>query len=399
MSTTLVYAQVADSPSTNIARGVLDQFQNNMANWYAPLQQYAQHIFWMLVTIDIVWTLGRLALSKADMGDFLAELLKQAVTIGIFWAFLTHSAEWSRDIVESFRIMGNTASGQAGGIRDLQPSDVFNAGISICATILKTFAFSFDVSKFMESLALVFGGFIILISFGLIAALEIVALIESYVFIYAGVIFLGFSGHSFTSDLAKRYLFSILNVGTKLMVIQLLIGQGMKLIQSWADTIVLSSGPPDLVLMLAIVSGSVVFLALTKMVPDVVNGLFSGVSNATGYPLISSSMAAGSMASAVMMGTASGISAAFGNPALAQQFGRAAVDQGGEAYRHSTGHHGTNMLDRFPGYKGEDGKLPENTGFSGPNFKPENWYGGSSYNSIGGSSSSGPKSTASNDQN
>jgi type IV secretion system protein TrbL len=333
----------------NITDSVLSQFSSGMSAWYAPLQNYAQKIFWALVLLDFVWTIGKLFLSKADFHDTLAELAKQVVVIGLFWTFITHSAEWASAIVESFRMAGNTASAGGGGVQNLQPTDVFNSGVTICTTLLKTFSLSFDIGKTIEGIALVFAGFIVLISFCLIAALEVVALVESYVFIYAGVFFLGFGGHQITSDVAKRYLFCLIGVGAKLMIIQLVIGLGMKLIQEWTDLVVLSQGNLDLKLLIQIVGGSVVLLTLTKMVPELAQSMINGSSMSTANPLISSAMAAGSIASAVALGTAAGVATVTGNGAAAEKLGRAAVDQGGEAYRHTTGHHGANPLDRFQG--------------------------------------------------
>jgi type IV secretion system protein TrbL len=347
------------SADSNFINTITDQYVTNMQSWHGPLLGYALRIFWLLALIDVVWTVGKLIFNKADFSNWAEEIIKQFLVLGTFYAILTHSGEWAPAVIQSFRIAGNTASGSAGGLQGLQPTDVFNAGIVICSTLLKNFSLTFDMSKMVETLALVFGGFIVLISFCIIAALEIVALLESYLFMYAGVLFLGFGGSRITADIAKRYLLGLISIGAKLFTIQLVIGLGIQLIQQWTDLVVASNGNLDLQVILQIVGGAVIMMLLAKMVPELSQSMVSGASFATMSPLVSSGAAIGSTATSAALGGVA-IATAMFNPAMAAQFARSAGNHASEAFRHTTGHSIMNPMHGF-----ERGQNQAESSFSG----------------------------------
>lgn len=372
----LVYAD------NTIINGITDQYANNMQSWHGPLVGIAQRVFWLLVLIDVVLTIGKLMLKKADFSDWAEEFIKHILIIGAFYAFLIHSADWAFAIIQSFRMAGNTASGAAGGIQGLQPVDVFNAGITMCTTLLQSLTASFELGKLVESLALVLGSFIILISLCLIAALEIVALLESYIFMYAGVLFLGFGGSQITADIAKRYFMGLLSVGAKLFAIQLIIGLGLQTLQQWADMVVVSNGMLDLQVIAQIVGGSVIMLCLAQMVPQFAQGMVSGSSMSSIHALISSAAAVGSVGAAMGLGSAAALTAPF-NPGAAARLANQASGQATEAFRHTTGHSTLNPLhglgkDRnqgqseytgtrpFRGDSGQGAQRPPQNGSSSP---------------------------------
>lgn len=344
---------------SNIINTITDQYANNMQSWHGPLMGYAQRIFWFLALIDIVLSVGKLIFKKADFSDWAEEIMKQFLIIGAFYAFLIHSADWASAVIQSFRIAGNAASSSAGGVQGLQPSDLFKDGVNIFTTLLKSFTLTFDINRWVEALTLVFGGFVVLLSLCLIAALEIVALLESYIFMYAGVIFLGFGGSQITSDIAKRYFMGILSVGAKLFTIQLIIGLGLQTLHQWADMVVASNGVLDMQIIAQIVGGSVIMLCLAKMVPEFAQGMVSGSSLSSIHSVVSSAAAVGSISSAMAFGGAAAVSTML-NPAMAARFARSAGDHATEAFRHTTGHSVLNPMHGFG-----RGQNQSNSGFSG----------------------------------
>lgn len=334
---------MADS---NFLNTITDQYATTMRNWSSPLLGYAQRIFWLLALLDIAWTAGKLIFNHESFGRWSEEIIKQFLIIGTFYAIMTHWTEWAPAIIQSFRIAGNEASGAAGGVQGLQPSDVFNSGIVICTTLFKNFSLTFDMRRLIEALALVFGGFLILISFCMVAALEIVTLLESYLFMYAGVLFLGFSGSHLTADIAKRYMIGLISIGSKLFTIQLIIGLGNQLFEQWTDMVVASNGNIDLQLIFMISGGAFIMMLLAKMVPELSQSTVTGASFASINPLVSTGAAINSTATAAAFGGAAVATAMF-NPAMSKHFARAAGDHASEAFRHTTGHSVMNPMYGF----------------------------------------------------
>ena len=84
---------------------------------------------------------------------------------------------------------------------------------------------------------------IILIICALIAVNMIFLLSASWVVLYAGIIFLGFGGCRWTSDMAVNYYRTILGIGISLMVMELVIGIGQKFLE---DMVASSGANPDI---------------------------------------------------------------------------------------------------------------------------------------------------------
>ena len=76
-------------------------------------------------------------------------------------------------------------------------------------------------------MALVFCAVVIFIAYLAIAIQFVVAMVESYLVIGAGVIFLGFGGSRWTAAYVERYIAYAVSVGMKILVLYLLVGAGM----------------------------------------------------------------------------------------------------------------------------------------------------------------------------
>lgn len=360
----------SQSVSNNFLEPIVDQYANHTASWEGPLQRFAMSIFWLLVLIDVVWTGMELIIHKSDLGEWAITVAKQLLTIGFFYALLTHSSEWANALIQSFRLAGDAASSAASGRTGLQPSDIFDSGVNIAVTCIK----SFKIEKPIDSLAMAFGAVIMLISFALIAALQVVALVESYIFTYAGILFLGFGGSRFTRDFAQRYLVGIVAVGAKLFVIQLIIGLAVVLVKQWDADIDANQAILDIGLVLRIAGGSIVFLALAKMIPSMVQGMINGASYSSATTMINTTMAGANVGAAAAnsvgaLATAGlgGLSNLMGQQGLAQGLYNAsgtmanrASSHAGDAFSHSFDASAGSLGQYMPG-SFTPGKLDEMT--------------------------------------
>jgi type IV secretion system protein TrbL len=348
------YAQEA---TNNFVDPFIAQYADNAAAWEAPLKAFAQNIFWLLALIEIVWVIKDLAIGQASFEDWALAVLQQLVVIGFFWAMLTHSSEWAKAIIDSFKIAGNTANLAAGGVPAMSPSNVFDAGMNIASTCVQ----AFDWGKLGDSLAIVLSAIVICISYALMAGLLAITLVESYIFTYAGIIFLGFGGSGITRHISKQYLQGMVAIGAKLMVIQLIVGLGVTMTHQWQAQIAADASLINLKLLFNILGGSIIFLALTKAIPETVQGMLTGSSATSIGGMVSSAMAMGSITQAMGQGVASGIAGAFGQDALSERLGQGSANHAQEAFRHSTGEYAMSNQQSMPAWfqdskpKGENG--------------------------------------------
>src|SRR5437870_13590663 len=92
----------------------------------------------------------------------------------------------------------------------------------------------------VEFVASVFAGVrarVVVVAFGIGAALVFVVLVESFIVIGAGVLFLGFAGSQWTRFFTERYLSYVASVGVKLFVLYLIMGVGMGIAARWMSVL------------------------------------------------------------------------------------------------------------------------------------------------------------------
>ena len=286
-------ASAAETTSNSLDT-IVQRYQQAAQSWESTLKTYAQTLFWLLATIEITLAGIRLVLKGSDFSEWASELVNQILYIGFFAALLQNSTgtnSWASVIVQSFRNAANSAVQGSGGASMMAPSDIFGIGLSMANKVLD----QTSIWSPGSSVGLIIFALVLLVCFALIAAFLVLALVESYIVISAGVIFMGFGGSRFTKDYALKILIYAMSVGAKLFVMQLIVGLGQQIFNQLMQNF--QTNTSDL---LVAVGSAIVMLALTKIIPDMIQGLLNGVSAGNGGVL--SGMVAGAAA-----GTAAGV--------------------------------------------------------------------------------------------
>ncbi len=301
--TALVLVIAKTPPANAQTAATLDQivteFQQRSAGWETTLRSFALSTFAILATIELAWAGIRLAFRGADMSEWLAEIVNQIFFLGFFLALLENSVTWGQAIVTSFR----QAAGNAGG-GGIAPSDVFASGAELAQKVMSHVSL-WDPGA---SAGLIISGLVVEVCFALIAAFMVLALVESYLIISMGVIFMAFGGSSWTKDFAISTIRYTVSVGARLFVLQLLVSIGDGLITSWAATFQDMTAASLCIL----VGCSIVMLALVKVMPETMQRMVNGSSMAHGSALTGAAAAVGGATTAFALGMA-GSGAMAGN--------------------------------------------------------------------------------------
>jgi len=122
-----------------------------------------------------------------------------------------------------------------------------------------------------------------MIAFALICAFLVLALVEMYIVVSASVLMMGFAGSQWTKDYALKTIQYAVSVGAKIFILQLIAGLGLTFIKEWATDF----NVEDNVSLVGMIGCSVVLLALTKIVPDMLQGVINGSSIGSGAALTS----------------------------------------------------------------------------------------------------------------
>jgi type IV secretion system protein TrbL len=156
---------------------------------------------------------------------------------------------------------------------------------------------------------------IIMIAFALICAFLVLALVEMYIVVSASVLMMGFAGSQWTKDYALKTIQYAVSVGAKIFILQLIAGLGLTFIKEWATDF----NVEDNVSLVGMIGCSVVLLALTKIVPDMLQGVINGSSIGSGAALTSALRAVAAATAGAAAGAAGASMATKGAGALASE--------------------------------------------------------------------------------
>ncbi|PTR05605.1 type IV secretion system protein VirB6/type IV secretion system protein TrbL [Nitrosospira sp. Nsp5] len=298
--------------SAGVMDNILSRYYAAATAWQTVITQRASWLFWLLVTISMVWTFGLMALRRSDIGEFFAEFIRFTVFTGFFWWLLINGPAFATSIIASLKQIGSEASGLRGMA---SPSGIVDIGFEI-------FYKAMDESNIrmpVHSAAGIIMATVILVILALISVNMVILLISGWILAYAGIFFLGFGGSRWTSDIAINYYKTVLGVAVSLFAMVLLVGIGKTFLDDYYAQM---SGGLNLKEMGVLMVVSVVLLTLVNKIPpmlaSIVGGGAGGIGNLGAGAAVGAAAAATGVAAGMMMasaahaaGGASAIKAAF----------------------------------------------------------------------------------------
>jgi type IV secretion system protein TrbL len=275
----LSLAQSPDRPAE-----ILDAYRAQRTTWFTNVWPAANTLFGLLALIDFAWSAAVMVLEKQDFHSWVSAIVRKMMTIGAFYALLIYGRFWIPAIVDSFETLGQNASASG----PIDPGAVFSRGLNLSAALLDGASVSGIFSNFGGSLAFVFAAAMCLLGFCAITVQFVVAMVESYILVAAGFVFLGFGGSRWSSPYVERYIALAVSIGVKILLLYLLISTGMNVSLSWlndAEGIAGSAKPA--MSAFSIMGASLIFAALCWHVPKLIVGVLGGSPAFTGNDLIS----------------------------------------------------------------------------------------------------------------
>jgi type IV secretion system protein TrbL len=341
-------------PGPGVVNGIPNQFCNATITWLSNATAAAQHLFLILIGIELAWTAILYAFQKEQLGEFVAAFLLKMMGVQFFFALLLAPASplglqtLLPQIMQSFLQLGNQVTGQT---NTLDPAATLQIGLDGASKVFANlpqpeFTFSFDLLNLQGTLGpslrddltiafamlvcVVFAAiiaFVLFVSFVIVAGEVIMTMIEAYVMIGAGAVMLGFTGSRWTMTFGERYIGYAIAIGIKLFVIIIVIGLGTTLSAGW-DSLLHDVGAVQLTGAanfsklegivsdyLTIASGAVVFMILVTKLPALAASMMNGSPSLT---LGGAMASAGSLGGAVAGVTAAVAGAAKGAASKAE---------------------------------------------------------------------------------
>ena len=263
-------APVAASAQNANVQGVIDTLLNKYKSagesWTITIENAATHLFWILAMISFSWTCISMAIKQADLVEIVAELCRFIMFTGFFFWLLLHGATFANAIINSLRQVGGDAGGAG---QQIFPMAVLNLGLQVYQQTLTHVNWLQPESIVAPIIIAV----IILIVCALIAVNMILLLCAAWIVLYAGLIFLGFGGCRWTSDMAINYYRTVLGVGVALMTMELIIGIGVQFLQ---QVVAATSQTVDASQLGILLCAVIILAVISHRLPHMVAGMVVG---------------------------------------------------------------------------------------------------------------------------
>jgi type IV secretion system protein TrbL len=247
--------------------GIRQTYQAAARGWLPRLVPVAQRLFVVLAGLEFALSGAVWALRRESLDQVAGKFLLKFTLIAFLLALITSFQYWIPPLVDGFAVAGETAIGQS---TTVNPSDVIDIGRENAMLVMK----SLHVSVVLQDPAMAIYGalsaFVIALSFMAVAAQLTLVIIESYIVLGAGVLFLGFSAFRGTASFAENLIAYALHVGVKIFFLYLIVGIGTELARSWPPLIASSDFFGPLSPLFQVVGGALIFAVLAIAVPTTV---------------------------------------------------------------------------------------------------------------------------------
>jgi type IV secretion system protein TrbL len=337
--------------NAGVMDNALDRYSAAAAGWADVITNAATWLFWTLVLISMVWTFGMMALRRADMAEFFAELVRFTIFTGFFWWLLINGPYFASSIYRSLRQLAGTATGLGHG---LSPSGIVDIGFEIFDKVL-------DQSSLWTPVDSAVG---ILIALGILIILALVSinmlllLVAGWILAYGGVFFLGFGGSRWTTDMAINYYKTVLGVAAQLMAMVLLVGIGKTFLDDYYNSMSVGISIKEMGVLLIV---TIILLVLVNKIPSLIAGIITGASvGGAGIGSFGAGMALGAAGMATAAAATGGAAIAAGASSAA---GGVAAIKAAFSKANENVANGTDILSRF-GSPSDEGGLSSSSGDS-----------------------------------
>jgi type IV secretion system protein TrbL len=254
---------------------VRSAYDTASSQWLTRLLPVAQHTFAGLAVIELAVSALLWGLRRTSIEEICANFLLKFLVLSFCYTLITFFPLWVPAITHGFETAGQIASGST----SVNPTQVLEDGEQLSLSILlaaNDFGQLTHPSATVISTAL---AFFVWLSFAMISVQLLLVLVESYVVLSMGILFLGFAGFRATAPLADNYLLYAVRVGVKIFFLYALVAVGTTLVPHWQTLATGASTtdyPANLKPAYEVLAGALTFVFLVWRIPG------SAASNLTG---------------------------------------------------------------------------------------------------------------------
>jgi len=202
---------------------IRDSYHNAARAWLPRLVPVAQRLFVLLAGIEFAVSGAVWALRRESLDDVAAKFLLKFTLVAFLLALISSFQYWIPPIVNGFAAAGERAIGQSATV---SPSDIIDIGRENAMTVLSTLRIGVILQDPAMAIYAALSAFLLALCFMVVAAQLTLVIIESYIVLGGGVLFLGFAAFRGTASFAENLIAYAFHVGIKIFFLSLVVGIG-----------------------------------------------------------------------------------------------------------------------------------------------------------------------------
>jgi type IV secretion system protein TrbL len=206
--------------------GALDAIANSYHTasqlWLDRLTGVAQHTFVVLAALEFAISGFLWGIQRDSLDSIAARFLVKFILVAFLLVLITAFGTWITPIIDGFAAAGEQATG---GLT-VSPSRVIDLGMALAQRIAVSFDTWGVVTHFMMAVVSGIAVLIILLAYIVVATQLILTLVESYIVLGGGVLFLGFTAFRATAAYGENFVNYAVHVGIKIFLLYLIVGVG-----------------------------------------------------------------------------------------------------------------------------------------------------------------------------
>lgn len=236
-------AQIDMDDEDEALNSVNDQIEAAIGDWAGRLLPYAQRLFLLLATLELVWTLYSAAFRhQQGPTEVLTVFFKRLLVLLILWNILAAltpgpGATGALAMLPGLRDLGIDVT----GLPNLNPLALFDKGIQLIkqwGRVIEQNLGFWNVIRMSWSMYLSLVLFIVMIAaYVLVVAVAVLVLAQAAMAIGVGFVLMAFSGSRFTIHLAEAFPTMLVRVAMKVVTLYALIALGLGLLDLWIDQV------------------------------------------------------------------------------------------------------------------------------------------------------------------
>ena len=315
----------------NLAERIVNPIKNKWEEYGKSIIKSTIKLFLYLSGFAVLWRFIKFIVrGQYDFGLWLLDTVFMIVVVKLMIAFISNADVVSLNVINIFRDIAKDAN----GVAEIKPSMLLELAQKYFGAVAK-FVQTFSLQDLLKGLILISiaGG----TWFGicLLVCIYVVAIIQAIIQAKVSIIFLAFQGVEKLSELSIRPILQWINIGIKLMLLQLMIGMQFDIINDF-----IKLDEINLYMALSVSTSTLIMLVLSWTLPKIFDNLITGqvsMSDSAAHTLKRAANSIKDSISSMTLGTAKNVGGAY-QAIKAQQNYQAAQ----QAYKNQAGSNSIN---------------------------------------------------------